>query len=106
MGEHVERLLALTAPGAGPRPDAAELRQLQLAAANERLAEQRAAIPVLDRRAREAGRDEIASHDDLVPLLFAHSVYKSYPESFLVDGRWDRMSRWLDTITTSDVTAI
>jgi hypothetical protein len=30
-----------------------------------------------------------------VPLLFAHTVYKSYPPSFVEKGRWDRLLQWL-----------
>ena len=37
---------------------------------------------------------------DLVPLLFAHSAYKSYSESWLTEGRWDRMAKWLRTVST------
>ena len=34
-----------------------------------------------------------------MPLLFAHTVYKSYPESFIDRGRWDRMNLWLSTLS-------
>jgi hypothetical protein len=82
-----------------------ELEPLWLAAANIRLREQRQKIPVLDRVATEAGIDEIRSFADLVPLLFPHTVYKSYPAAFLEKGRWDGMTQWLDTVSSDRVVA-
>ena len=43
---------------------------------------------------------------DLVPLLFAHTAYKSYPQSFMDAGRWDRMGQWLQTLSTADVSNV
>ena len=39
-------------------------------------------------------------------LLFAHTAYKSYPDSWFNEGKWDRMGLWLDTITTYPVDKI
>jgi hypothetical protein len=92
-----------------PRQDEctrAELEPLWLQAANERLAQQRARIPVLGRLADEVGITEIRSFDDLVPLLFAHSNYKSYPERFIAKGRWDLMNKWLDTLSSVRVEGV
>lgn len=44
-----------------------------------------------------------ASYQDLLPLLFAHQTYKSYPDSFVAEGRWDRMNLWLQTLSTREV---
>jgi hypothetical protein len=35
----------------------------------------------------------------MVPLLFPHTAYKSYPESFLMEQKWDRLTRWLGTVS-------
>ena len=83
---------------AGPNPygqPAAEIAALQLEAARELFAERREQIPVLRRRATESGVSEIRRLDDLVPLLFAHTSYKSYPASFVEQGRWDRLLQWM-----------
>jgi hypothetical protein len=80
-----------------------ELEPLWLAAANERLALQRKQIPVLSKLADDLGISEIRSLEDLVPLLFAHSNYKSYPDTFMSKGRWDLMNRWLDTLSSTRV---
>ena len=53
--------------------------------------------------AADAGITQIRSFDDLVPLLFAHTVYKSYPASFVEQGRWDRMLTWLQTLSAVNV---
>ncbi len=35
-----------------------------------------------------------------MPLLLPHTAYKSYPESFLTGKRWDRLTKWLGTVST------
>ncbi|GAA0333027.1 hypothetical protein GCM10009087_49040 [Sphingomonas oligophenolica] len=77
-----------------------ELVPLQLEAARELFAERREQLPILDRRARESGVDQIKTLDDLIPLLFSHTSFKSYPNSFVQNGQWDRMTKWLGTLTT------
>lgn len=83
--------------------DPIDLLPVQLEAANERLAAQAQRIPLLANRAESGGIEDIAQPADLVPLLFAHTTYKTYAEGWLNDGRWDRMGRWLATVSTRDV---
>lgn len=83
-----------------------EIEPLQIEAANALLQKLRAKVPVLDKRSREAGIDHITCFEDMVPLLFAHTVYKSYPESFIEKGRWDRMLAWLSTLAADDWTDV
>ncbi|MDB5968000.1 MAG: hypothetical protein JWQ90_450 [Hydrocarboniphaga sp.] len=85
---------------------AAEIRALQLEAAQELFAQRREQIPLVAKRAEDAGISAIRSFDDLVPLLFAHTVYKSYPASFFEQGRWDRMLQWLNTLSVADVSGV
>jgi len=80
-----------------------ELLPRQIAAANERLTERVGTIKVLENRAQTAETKTIRGPEDLVPLLFAHTSYKSYPENWFTQGKWDRMSKWLDTLTTNHV---
>jgi hypothetical protein len=77
-----------------------ELVPLQLEAARELFAERREQLPILDRRARETGVDRIDTLNDLIPLLFSHTAFKSYPNAFVQNGQWDRMTKWLGTMTT------
>lgn len=83
-----------------------DLRAMQLEAVRERFAERRGQIKVLDRRARETGIDRIECLADLVPLLFAHTNYKSYPEAFVDNGQWQHMNLWLGTLSTYPTTDI
>ncbi|MBP2368543.1 hypothetical protein [Pseudonocardia parietis] len=92
----------------------ADLRETQVKALDERFQERRDRIKLLGHRARAAGTTEIRDREDAVPLLFPHSVYKSYPESFLTEQRWDRLGAWLNTVSphpispieTADITGI
>ena len=83
-----------------------DMTPLQLRAAQELFEERRTQIPLVNRRAEEAGIDRINSLQDIVPLLFAHTVYKSYPPSFVEQGRWDRMLQWLNTLSVDDVMSV
>ncbi|WP_231117552.1 hypothetical protein [Mycobacterium intracellulare] len=80
-----------------------DLLPVQLDAANERLAAQAQRIPLLANRAESGAIENITQPADLVPLLFAHTTYKTYAEGWLNDGQWDRMGRWLATVSTRDV---
>lgn len=82
------------------------LAERQLEAARELFELRREQIPVVRRRAEEAGITEISSFEDLVPLLLAHTSYKSYPTSFMEQGRWDRMLQWLQTLSVQDVSNV
>lgn len=82
----------------GPDVDA-----LQLDAIRELFIRCRGEISVLDRRAKDLGIQEISGPRDLVPLLFAHQTYKSYPDSFVAQNKWALMNRWLDTLSTTTV---
>jgi hypothetical protein len=103
MTSAVDRLVGLV--GAKDCFDVApaELLTAQLQAANERLEAQRQSIPLLANRAESGGVKEIRQPADLVPLLFAHTTYKTYAEGWLNDGQWDRMGKWLATVSTRNV---
>jgi hypothetical protein len=83
-----------------------ELQGDQIAALNERFQENRERIKLLRHRAEEAGVEEITAFADMVPLLFPHTAYKSYPESFLMEQRWDRLTKWLGTISPRPIEGV
>ncbi|CAG9166052.1 long-chain-fatty-acid--protein ligase [Cupriavidus pinatubonensis] len=85
---------------------AEQIENIQLSGARKRFAEMRKKIPVLDRLATEQGIDEIAGIADVAPLLFAHTVYKSYPMSYLERGQFDKLTRWLNGLTTQDLSEV
>jgi hypothetical protein len=76
---------------------------VQLEAANERLQSQMGEIGLLANRAAAAEINNVREPADLVPLLFAHTTYKSYAEGWLNEQRWDRMGKWLGTVSTRAV---
>jgi hypothetical protein len=71
-----------------------------------RFRERHAQVPVLAQRADAEGIASIAAASDMVPLLFPHTTYKSYPESLVTKGRWDQMNRWLDSLSTYRVAGV
>jgi hypothetical protein len=98
-----ERLVALVDAENPFDYDPAEMLPRQLAAVQERFADRVDKIKLLQNRAETGGISEVRSLQDLVPLLFAHTAYKSYPEGWLMEGKWDRLGRWLDTVSTNRV---
>jgi hypothetical protein len=114
MGAAVDRVMGMVRDEDRFAHSAADLREMQIAAMDERFQERRDRIKLLARRAEDAGTTRVASLDDMVPLLFPHTAYKSYPESFLIEQKWDRLIKWLGTISphpilpieTADITDI
>jgi hypothetical protein len=77
-----------------------DLRSLQIEAANERFESRIDQIPLLKNRAEAGEMSAVHGPEDLLPLLFAHTTYKTYAERWLIEGQWDRMARWLATVST------
>jgi hypothetical protein len=98
-----ERLVAMVDDANPFELSFGELRDAQLEAVNERFQSRVGEIKLLANRAEEGGIGEVRSMEDIVPLLFAHTAYKSYPENWLMDEKWDRMGKWLDTVSTQRV---
>lgn len=85
---------------------AAELLPTQLQAIDERFRDRLGKIKLLQNRAETGKIRAVRSLADVVPLLFAHTAYKSYPEAWLFEQKWDRMARWLDTVSAHRVAAV
>lgn len=83
-----------------------DIRELQIAAINERFQERKDVIRLLGHRADEAGLTEVRSLEDAALLLFPHTAYKSYPESFLAEERWDRLTKWLNTVSAHPIEGV
>jgi hypothetical protein len=83
-----------------------DIRPIQIAAFNERLDTRRKQIAIVDQLASDLGIDHVEKLQGIVPLLFAHMTYKSYPESFVSKGQWENLLRWLDTVSTHRVTDV
>jgi hypothetical protein len=106
MADTLAELIALVDQDDACSQSWSELEPLWIDAMDRRFQECRGRIPILEQLAERAGIDAIRSLDDVVPLLFAHTAYKSYPESFVRRGQWDRMNVWLDTLSKRPVDKI
>ncbi|MEO6718697.1 MAG: hypothetical protein ABIM50_15790 [Novosphingobium sp.] len=95
----VDKLLSYMPQASGHELPFAEVREAQIAALDEKLQAQIGKIKLVRHRAEEAGITEIRSLEDVVPLLLPHTAYKSYPESFLTEKKWDRLTKWLGTVS-------
>jgi hypothetical protein len=99
VGECADKLLGFMRGAKGYEIPYDEVRALQLAAVHERFREQAGRTKLVGLRARDANITELQKFEDIVPLLLPHTAYKSYPESYLLDGRWDKLTRWLGTVS-------
>ena len=86
--------------------DPAERESDQLAMLVERFEELRPRVAQLGKLASLQGIDSVATLDDVAPLLFQHTVYKSYPVSLLEKGRFDLLTRWMDGLTIHDLSGV
>ena len=101
MGKVADQLLAYQHRDDAYEISHADVAELQIAAMNERLQERVGKIALLAMRAKSAGIETIERLEDMVPLLLPHTAYKSYPEKFLIDKRWDKLTKWLSTVSTA-----
>jgi len=106
MGAAVERLTGLVSDEGRFDLPHSQLRKAQIEAMNERFQERKAQIKLLGHRAREASISAVRSIEDMVPLLFPHTAYKSYPEGWLMEQKWDRLTKWLGTISSHPINPI
>ena len=77
-----------------------------LAGVRRRFAELRDRVPILTKLADEQRVEEIAEIDDVVPLLFSHTMYKSYPLSLLDNCQFTLLTKWLNKLTSIDLSGV
>jgi hypothetical protein len=82
------------------------LEAMTLLGLQQRFAELRDRVPILKKLADEQRIEEIRELDDVVPLLFAHPVYKSYPISLLEKNKFGLLTKWLQKLTTVDLSEV
>ncbi len=83
-----------------------ELEALQRRAMALRFAQHRESIAMLRRLADRLDVKEVREFDDLVPLFFAHTAFKSYPPALIDQKRFDLMTKWLDGLTPHDLSGV
>jgi hypothetical protein len=83
-----------------------ELEMLQREAMARRFADHRQRIEMVRKLADRLGIKQVREFDDVVPLFFAHTAFKSYPAALLDRKRFDLMTKWLGTLTTHDLSKV
>jgi hypothetical protein len=83
-----------------------EVIKLQLHHFKRRFQQLRPKIRALDRLAEDVEIDEIRDFDDLATLAFPHTMYKSYAVSDVDEGRYDRMTQWLQSFTAHNLSNV
>jgi len=83
----------------------AEVEAMQLRGLQQRFAQLRDQIPMLKKLADGQGIEHIDCIDDVVPLLFEHTMYKSYPPSLLDNNKWAQIAKWMGKLVTPDIAA-
>src|SRR5580658_3273596 len=82
--------------------DAHEVEAFQLKAVKQRLEKLAPLVSALRNQMEDAGVTGIKTLDDVVPLVFPHTTYKSYPVSLIERSRFDQLTRWLSNVTSID----
>jgi hypothetical protein len=82
------------------------LIELQRGALIRRFEQQREAIPMVAKLAGRQGLTSVEDFDDIVPLLFEHTMYKSYPLALLERQQFDKLTTWVSKLASVDVSAV
>jgi hypothetical protein len=83
-----------------------ETEAFQLGAARRRFEALAPQVAALKDQADQNGVTKLNSLSDLIPLLFNHTVYKSYPMSLLEKNRFDMLTKWLSRTTSIDLSGV
>jgi len=83
-----------------------ELEALQRHAMRIRFSEHRQSIEMVRKLADRLGITELDEFDDVVPLMFSHTAFKSYPAALIDNKRFDLMTKWLDKLTSHDLSDV
>lgn len=73
---------------------------IHLEGARRRFGELRSSVAALARLADEQKINKISTLEDIAPLLFSHTVYKSYPLSFIENGNFTGLTKWLNGVSS------
>src|ERR1700724_4732128 len=83
-----------------------ELEELQRQALGIRFRQHYQSIEMLRKLADRLGVSELNEFNDVVPLLFSHTAFKSYPAALVDRKRFDLMTKWLDKLTSYDLSHV
>lgn len=82
------------------------LSELQTEALSLRFDRQKDSIPTLAKLAKRQGITRVDEIDDVLPLLFEHTIYKSYPTYLIEKNQFDKMTTWLNRLTSHDLSGV
>jgi hypothetical protein len=83
-----------------------DIEELQLTVLKKRFESLRNNVPTLKKLADAQRVDEVNTFDDVVSLLFSHTVYKSYPISLLEKNRFTQLTKWLQKLCITDLSGV
>ena len=63
-------------------------------------------IPMLQQLASKQGIERLDGIDDVVPLLFEHTMYKAYPPFLLEKSRFSDINKFLSKLTSVDISGV
>jgi hypothetical protein len=78
----------------------------QLDLLRQRFSSLKGRVAALGKLAELQGVSEISEIDDVAPVLFQHTAYKSYPMSLLEKRRFQAMTKWLGQLTAHDLSHV
>lgn len=79
---------------------------IQLQILKRRFDEMNGPVAALERLAKRQGVERVESLEELLPLLFDHRVYKSYPLSLIEKRDLPKLNAWLGRLTTHDLSKV
>lgn len=80
-----------------------QIDRIQLAGIRKRFSALTPLLPPLKKLAEQNHITAINEINELVPLLFPHTAYKSYPMSLIDNCRFSQLNAWLNDYTTHDL---
>jgi len=82
------------------------LQELQTEALRQRFEDRRERIPTLEKLAGKQGIKQVGEIEEVLPLLFEHTMYKSYPDFLLEKGQYDKLTAWMNRLTAHDLSQV
>jgi hypothetical protein len=82
------------------------MEELQLAALALRFGQGLEHMAMVSKLAARQGITRVSEFDDVVPLLFEHTMYKSYPLSLLERRQFDKLTNWISKLTPLDLSGV
>jgi hypothetical protein len=82
------------------------LEELQRQAMASRFKQHVQSIEMVRKLADRLGITAVNEFNDIVPLMFSHTAFKSYPAALIDNKRFDLMTKWLEKLTSHDLSQV